>query len=113
MFITDYGFFSKEDIRWNNYTFTWLDNIQPILKNTETKLIKEKENWINSLKDKRSKLSTQLNDCLARVKELKNRDRISEGDVVLKDLTQISEEIERFKKEVNHKSAISIYCGIF
>ena len=100
IFIADYGFFSKEDIKWNNYTFTWLENIQPILKNTELKLIREKENWIVSLKDKRSKLSIQLNECLAKVKELKQRDRISEGDVVLKDLMQISSDVERFKREV-------------
>lgn len=101
MFIADYGFFSNEDIKWNNFTFTWLENIQPIIQNTETRMMREKENCINFLKEKKNKLTSSLNDCFSRVKELKQRDKISEGDLVLKDLAQISSEIEQFKKEVN------------
>jgi dynein heavy chain len=101
MFIFNYGFFSNEDIKWNNFTFTWLENIQPILQNTEIRLNREKDNCINSLKDKKSKLTACLNDCLSRVKELKQRDKISEGDVVLSDLAKITNEIEKFKIEVN------------
>jgi peptidoglycan hydrolase CwlO-like protein len=106
MFIFNYGFFSNEDIRWNNFTFTWLDNIQPILQNTEIRLNREKDSWINSLKDKKSKLTASLNDCLSRVKELKQRDKISEGDVVLSDLAKITNEIEKFKNEVNNNKSI-------
>ena len=99
MFIFNYGFFSNEDIKWNNFTFTWLDNIQPILQNTEIRLNREKDNCINSLKDKKSKLTACLNDCLSRVKELKQRDKISEGDVVLSDLAKITNEIEKLIKK--------------
>ena len=100
MFITDYGFFSNEDIKWNNFTFSWLDNIHPIFQNTEIRLMREKENCINILKDKKSKLTASISDCFNRVKELKLRDKISEGDLVLADLAQISSEIENFNKEV-------------
>ena len=97
----DYGFFSKEDLRWNNYTFTWLDNIQPILRNAENRFLKEKDNWIANLREKRSKLLIKLNDCLNRVRDLKQKERISEAESIVNDLKLMAQEIEEFNKEVS------------
>jgi hypothetical protein len=101
LFLIDYGFFSKEDLRWNNYTFTWLDNIQPILRNAENRFLKEKDNWITNLRDKRSKLLIKLNDCLNRVRDLKQKERISEAESIVNDLKLMAQEIEEFNKEVS------------
>lgn len=101
LFLIDYGFFSKEDLRWNNYTFTWLDNIQPILRNAENRFLKEKDNWIANLREKRSKLLIKLNDCLNRVRDLKQKERISEAESIVNDLKLMAQEIEEFNKEVS------------
>ena len=103
MFIFDYGFFSNEDIRWNSLTFTWPNNIQPIIQNTEIRLLREKEICINNLKERKFRLTTRLTECMARVKDLKQRDKIFEGNMVLQDLAQISNEIEYFKKQVSKR----------
>lgn len=101
LFFLDYVFFSKEDLKWNNYTFTWHDNIQPILKNAEIKLLKEKDTWIYKLRDKRGKLSIRLSECLNRVKEFRLRDRISEAEDINRDLKEITVELDQFYKEVH------------
>ncbi|CAF0857841.1 unnamed protein product [Brachionus calyciflorus] len=99
LFLVDYALFSKEDLKWNNYAFTWYDNIQPMLLNTELKLLKEKDDWIFRLKDKRSKLSLKIDDCFSRVKELRNKDRISDAKQIKSDINFISQEIEEYSKE--------------
>ena len=106
MFLVDYAFFSPEDIRWNNHTFTWYDNIQPILRNAEVKLLKEKDNWISKLRDKRAKLTMKLNECLARVKEFKQRDKISDAEAIVTELQQMSADIEEYIKEVSQPAKL-------
>lgn len=91
---------SREDLKWNNYTFTWYDNIQPMLKNTEIKLLKEKDSWIYKLREKRGKLSVRLSDCFSVVQEFKTRDKLFEAEQIHRELMDISAEIEEFNKEV-------------
>lgn len=100
LFFLDYAIMSKDDLKWNNYTFTWYDNIQPMLRNTEIKLLKEKDTWIYKLRDKRGKLSIRLSDCINRVREFKLRDKIFEAEQINKELKDMTLEIEEFNKEV-------------
>lgn len=108
LFLFDYAFFSKEDMKWNNYTFTWFDTIQPMLMNTESKLIKERDDWIAKVKDRRAKLSLKIEDCLIKVKELRQKERISEAVQIKSEIDIINSEIECYIKEV-----IRIYRFIF
>lgn len=71
-----------------------------MLRNTEIKLLKEKDNWIYRLRDKRAKLSVRLSDCLSRVAEFKLRDKIFEAEQINGELKEISLEINEFNKEV-------------
>ena len=112
MFLVDYAFFSSEDVRWNNYTFTWYDNIQPILRNAEVKLLKEKDNWINKLRDKRAKLTMKLNECLTRIKEFKQRDKISDAEAIVTELQQMSADIEEFIKEVRPSALYKLILNV-
>jgi len=100
MFLIDYGYFTSEDLKWNNYTFTWYERIQPILLNTEIRLAKEKEFWIMKLREKRGKLSVKLSDCLNRVKEFKLKDKIADAEIIVKEIKGIGIEIEEFLKDV-------------
>ena len=97
----DYAFLIKEDVKLNNITFTWVDRIQPLLKTKEIKLQKEKEYWIYRLKERRGKFSMALNECLSKVKEFKQKDRVADAEIYITELHQISDNIEEFNKEVN------------
>ena len=101
LFFLDYAILSKEDIKWNNYTFTWYENIQPMLRKTEVKLLKEKDTCIYKLRDKRNKLSVRLDDCMNRVHEFRLRDKIFEAEQINKELNEITVEIAEFNKEVS------------
>lgn len=107
LFLIDYATFTKDDLKWNNYVFTWIDTLQPILKNSENKLAKEKDNWIVKLKEKRAKLSIRLSDCLNRVRELKQKDRISEAEAISNELKSMSNDIDEFLKEVIYSLKIN------
>ena len=97
----DYAFLAKEDLKLNNITFTWTDRINPLLRAKEIQLLKEKEFWIYKLKEKRGKLSLALNDCLVKVKEFKQKDRVAEAENYIQDLEQISQNIEEFNKQAS------------
>ncbi len=100
LFFLDYGFFTNEELRWNTHTLTWYDNIQPIITSTEMILLRQKDLWISRTKQKSSKLFLKINDILTRVKEFKQRDKITEAETILKDLENIKEEIDECSKEV-------------
>jgi hypothetical protein len=100
MFLIDYGYFTNDDLKWNNFTFTWHERIQPIMFNTEIRLAKEKEFWIMKLREKRGKLSVKLSDCFNRVKEFKFKDKIADAEIIAKEIKGIGIEIEEFLKEV-------------
>ena len=109
LFIIDYSVFSKEDFKWNNYTFTWYENLQPLINRSEMTLLKEKEVWIARVKEKRTKLVTKINECLSHVKELKTRDRISDVSDICQELNAISNEVDGFISEVNIRFSL-IFC---
>lgn len=113
LFLFDYAFLSKEDMKWNNYAFTWFDNIQPMLTNTESKLIKERDDWIAKVKDRRAKLSLKIEDCLAKVKDLRQKERISEAVQIKSEIDLINSEIEYFSKEVIRIYFILVYIYFF
>lgn len=71
-----------------------------MLKNTEIKLLKEKDSWIYKLREKRGKLSVRLSDCFSVVQEFKTRDKLFEAEQIHRELMDISAEIEEFNKEV-------------
>jgi dynein heavy chain, axonemal len=103
LFLMDYAFLKKEDIILNNITFRWTNKIQPLLKAKETQLLKEKEIWIYKLRERRGKFSLQINECLGKVKEFKQKDRVAEAEIYIGELEQISNSIEEFNKEVENK----------
>ncbi len=100
LFIIDNAVFSKEDIKWNNYTFTWLDSLHPLINTTEAQLLKEKESWIVKLKEKRIKLQSKITEYLNKSKELKQRDRISDAENICREIEVVSTNIQEFQKEV-------------
>jgi hypothetical protein len=100
LYIIENAIFSKEDIKWNTYTFTWLDNLQPLISSTEIQLLKERDTWILKLKEKRVKLQVKLNECLIKVKELKQKERISDVENICQELDIISHDVEECQKEV-------------
>ena len=69
LFLMDYAFLKKEDIKLNNVTFRWTDRIQPLLKAKEIQLLKDKEFWIYKLRERRGKFSMLLNECLGKLTE--------------------------------------------
>lgn len=111
MFLMDYAFLPREDIKLNEYTFTWNDRIQPLLKSAEIKLHKEKEYWINRLKERRGKFSIALNECLARIKEFKTKDRVADAEMYIAELQQIAQNIEEYNKEV--RNALESLLNLF
>jgi hypothetical protein len=97
LFLIDFGgVFSKDDYKWNTYTFTWYQNIQPIVMNSEIKLLKEKDIWLAKLKEKRVQLAHDLTECLIRVKEFKQKDRISDADAICSELDAIKNEVNEY-----------------
>ncbi len=100
LFFLDYGFFTNEELRWNTHTLTWYDNIQPMISSTEMILFRQKDLWISRTKQKRSKLFLKTNDISTRVKEFKQKDKITDADAILKDLNKIKEELDECIKEV-------------
>ncbi len=100
LFFLDYGFYTNEDLRWNTHTLTWYDNIQPMISSTEMILLRQKDLWISRTKQKCSKLFIKINDILSRVKEFKQKDKIADAEIILKDLDRIKEELDECIKEV-------------
>lgn len=100
LFFLDYGFFTNEELRWNTHTLTWYDNIQPMISSTEMILYRQKDLWISRTKQKRSKLFLKTNDISTRVKDFKQKDKITDADAILKDLNKIKEELDECIKEV-------------
>lgn len=71
-----------------------------MLRNTEIKLLKEKDTWIYKLRDKRAKLTIRLIECIGRVQEFKQHEKLSEAEEINEELRKISAEIEEFNKDV-------------
>ena len=106
LFLMDYAFLKKEDIKLNNVTFRWTDRIQPLLKAKEIQLLKDKEFWIYKLRERRGKFSMLLNECLGKVKEFKQKDRVADAETYIAELEKISNNIEEFNKEVKNQVSL-------
>ena len=52
-------------------------------------LLRQKDLWISRTKQKRSKLFMKVNDISTRVKEFKQKDKITDADAILKDLNNV------------------------
>ena len=100
----DYAFLAIEDIKLNQLTFNWNDRLQPLIKSSEIKLQKDKDYWIYKLKERRGKLSVQINETIAKVKDFRQKDRIADAENYLNELNVIKLEIEEFNNEVKYFS---------
>jgi hypothetical protein len=70
LFLIDNSILTPDDIKLNTMTINWPDRIQPILKDNEEKLLKEKDYWLIKLRDRKNKLVMQLNECLIKIRGL-------------------------------------------
>lgn len=100
MFLIENAFFTTEDIRLNNLTFTWYEKIQPIFDAAQIKLLNEKEIWINKLKERRLKINFKLIEYHHQVKELRFKEKLHEAESIVQSLKNLSFDLNEISKEV-------------
>ncbi len=100
LFFLDYGFFSKEDLRWNSAALTWYDNIQPMISSTELILLRQKDKWIVKTRQKQAKLFAQVNEISNKIKSFKQIDKITDANAIRLELSKISEDLNEAVEEV-------------
>ncbi|KAK7495478.1 hypothetical protein BaRGS_00013176, partial [Batillaria attramentaria] len=67
--------------------------------NAENKLNKEHDIAVNRLNDWKKRFQAQLDDAIRKLKEFASKDRMSEADKYMADLTDLDNKIEFFKEE--------------
>jgi hypothetical protein len=100
LFAIDYAFLTKDDFKWNSYTFGWLNNLNPLLNSTENQLSKERDIWVVRMSERRQKLQARINAVYSKVEEFKGKERISDYEVNCEELRSIAAEINEIIKEV-------------
>eukprot|EP00795_Rhopilema_esculentum_P000293 gene293-9945_t len=109
LFLVDYADLTEEHIHLNYTTFNWNEKLQPLIKNSEMRMLREQETAMNKLKERRGRFEMKLSEAQRIVVEFKNRERMSDAPQYVEVFDQLKRRVEEFiaeKKQINHEEEL-------
>eukprot|EP00794_Sanderia_malayensis_P006878 gene6878-7653_t len=106
LFLVDYANLPEEHITLNCITFNWNEKLQPLIKNSEMRMLREHETAVNKLKERKARFEMRLAETQKIVAEFRSRERTSEAAQYVDVFDQLkirTEELIAEKKQINHE----------
>ncbi|XP_053575219.1 dynein axonemal heavy chain 3-like [Bombina bombina] len=99
LFLMDYASLSKEEMILNGNTFSWPERIIPIIRNSETRLQRERDTALEKLSQWQKDFTKRLADLTTEVREFQKKQLMTEANVYVHKLNAISAKIQEYIME--------------
>ncbi|XP_063719575.1 dynein axonemal heavy chain 3-like [Symsagittifera roscoffensis] len=99
MFLLEHTFLSKDDLILNATSFSWPERILPIVRNSELRIMKERDAALDKLRSQQKDFTARLNATLQQVKDFRSKERMGEAERYVSELQQIDESVKQYEEE--------------